>query len=58
MESGAFEISIAKIPHGYQHWGRHQVVHTVGEKLQKAERDPRPPPLSARASKLHHGDKR
>lgn len=57
MESGAFEISIAKIPHGYQHWGRHQVVHTVGEKLQKAERGP-VPPLSARASKLHHGDKR
>jgi len=57
MESGAFEISIAKIPHGYQHWGRHQVAHTVGEKLQKAERDP-VPPLSARASKLHHGDKR
>lgn len=43
MESGAFEISIAKIPHGYQHWGRHQVVHTVGEKLQKAKRGPRPP---------------
>jgi len=42
-----------RFPHGYRHWSRHQVVHTVGEKLQKAERSSHPP-LRAKASKLHY----